>query len=231
MIAVAQNELYRLRTVRAWWLTLPAAVALCLTAGMIDQTLWTFVVGAVVFLVGVVGTAQHYQHGTAILLFLARPQRLTVLLGHTLVYAALGAAVAAITGLGLVARQEWSTYGATIGGACLLAAFAVANAAIVRRPVWIISGYGSWLLVGELLLGQLQMPGPFTGYLAASVEGPASLLILAAWTTLAMLVAARAVERDVPEENDLARVCGAGVLCLCSPARASAGNGRKRGFL
>jgi hypothetical protein len=197
MTEVIRAELYRMYTLRSWRLALPAAALICLLAGLADTGAWTFLVGTMVFLLGVVGGAQHYQHRTAILLFLARPKRLTVLAGQAVAYGLVGGAFAGLTGVGALANGDFAQYAFTGIAAALMTVFAVANAAILRRPVWIIIGYGLWFVIVELLIFQGEFPGPFMGYLAVMISEPMKLLALVFWTVVSLAVAVRAIARDV----------------------------------
>jgi hypothetical protein len=197
MIPVIRTELYRIRTVRSSWLALVAAAVLCTAAGVVRTGMWSFLVGAIAFLLGVVGAAQHYQHRTAVLLFLARPRRLTVLSGQLLAHATVAVVFAAVTGVAALIRGELRGYLITIGATALITMFAVANAVILRKPVWVIIGYGLWFLFVEGLVGQFHLPGPFSGYLIGTLKDPWWVGVLAFWSVLATLVAAHSVNRDL----------------------------------
>lgn len=82
----------------------------------------------------------------------------------------------------------------------ILAVFAAANAAIVRRPSWLFLGYAGWFVFVEGLLGRLEAPLPFSAFLGAGAGAHRSLMIAAAWTVLACAGAVIAVRRDLPSD-------------------------------
>jgi len=197
MTAVVRTELYRLATVRSWWLSVVGACALTTLVAFGESGPWAGLVGMVTFLFGVVGAAQHYQHRTAFLVFLARPRRLAVLAGQTVAYAAAALLFAAATGLPVLAQGRVDDYACTVLGAPLLAVFAVANAAILRRPIWIIIGWGLWFVIVDALIGRLEIPLPFSSYLNGSVRDHTMGIALIGWAAVSLGAAGWFIRRDV----------------------------------
>jgi hypothetical protein len=200
MSTVLKTELYRLRTVRLWQLSLAGALVAAVAAAFMQADGWICVVAGATFGFGVVAGTQHYQHRTAVLMFLAQPRRWPLLAGQALTYAVAFTALAAVTGLPLLGRQP-DDYVGTVVATPFLAVLAVALAAILRRPIWILAGAFGWFVVVEVLIGRLQLPGPFTGYLLAAAQKDLKMLVaLVGWTVLAVGVAVRAIGRDLAGE-------------------------------
>jgi len=198
MIAVIRSEIYRFRTVRSWWLSLIAAAAATAAMGYYGDAAWAGLVGMVTFLLGVVAAGQHYQHRTAVLMFLARPRRVAVLAGQALTYATAAGAFAAVTGIPVLLTGHPDEYLVTVIAAPVMAVFAVANAAILRRPIWIIAGYGVWFAAVEGVAGRLSLPGPFSGYLRGTAQTDLGMLAaFVCWAVLAAAAATWALRRDV----------------------------------
>ena len=197
MIAVMRSELYRLATIRMWWLSILGAGVLTTGVGLLGDAAWALVLGMAVFGFGVVFGTQHYQHRTAVLVFLAKPWRVPVLAGQTLVFALGMTAFAMVTGLPTLAGDPQS-YVLGVMVTPPLAIFAVANAAILRKPIVILAGYGGWFLVVEVLLGQLRLPGPFTAFInAAARSSPLMVFVSAFWAVAATAAAWWAIRRDM----------------------------------
>jgi hypothetical protein len=97
----------------------------------------------------------------------------------------------------VLAAGETAQFRSTLVVVPLMALFGVANATVVRRPTWLLLGYAGWLIFVEGLIGKLEQPVPFSAFLAAGAGDRRSLLIVAAWTVLAMIGAAVAVRRDL----------------------------------
>ncbi|MEV8515366.1 hypothetical protein [Dactylosporangium sp. NPDC051484] len=194
---VVQAELYRLGTIRSWWVSLLAGWMLMLLIGVLGAGEWIFVVGLVAFVIGVVGGAQHYQHRTAVLVFLARPHRVVVLAAQALAYGLVAAVVTALGGLTRLVFGDWRTCLWAVLAAALLAVFGLANAVVLRRAIWIIVGYGVWFLVVEAFLGLLARPLPFSSYLGAASGRTGALAVLAGWVLASLAAAGALTRRDV----------------------------------
>ncbi|MGY3518231.1 MULTISPECIES: hypothetical protein [Micromonospora] len=199
MTAVARAELHRLATIRSGWLSVLVLTLFGLLLGTVDEASWALLVGLSAFALSVVGTAQHFPHRTAVLLYLGQPRRLTVLAGQVLAYALTATAVAAVSGV-MVAVGATGTYVATLVAVPAMAAFGVASAAVVRRPIWVFLGGAGWLVFVEGLLGKLRAPLPFSAFLDGTAGDRAALLVLAGWTATALVAAGWGVGRDVTGE-------------------------------
>lgn len=197
MIAVMRSEFYRLCTVRSWWLSLIGAGLLTTAVGVLGDGPWAALVGMATFGFGVVAGTQHYQHRTAVLLFLARPRRLSVLFGQIVTYVAAATAFAAVTGVPVLFSQP-AAYLTTIMATPFLAVFAASNAVILRRPIWILAGWGGWFVAVEVLAGRLILPGPFAGFLRGGSQSSLTYFaVLVVWAVASAIVAGWAVRRDL----------------------------------
>jgi hypothetical protein len=88
-------------------------------------------------------------------------------------------------------------YRATLTAVPLAAIFGVANATVIRRPIWLLGGYAGWLLFVEGLIGKLESPLPFSSFPTAATGDPRHLLILLGWTVAALLAAVWSITRDL----------------------------------
>jgi hypothetical protein len=195
--AVLRSELYRALTLRSSVLSLAGVVALGLAFGWFSADMWALLVGLGAFAVGVVGTAQHVQHRTAVLLHLGQPHRLRALAGQVAAYVLIGLAVAALSGVSVLAGGKLDRYTAALVAVPVMAVFGVATAAVVRRTTWLFLGCAGWFVFVEGLLGRLKQPLPFTTFLDGSTGDGRALAIFVGWTALALVGAAVAVHRDL----------------------------------
>lgn len=196
MIAVVRSELHRSLTVRSSWVSMAVAAFLGAATGWLSADFWTLFSCLGTFGVAVLGTAQHYQHRTCVLLFLGQPHRLRVLAAQCVVAAVLGVGLAAVSGIVVLTSGETEQYRSTLIMASLMGIFGVANATVVRRPLWLLVGYSGWLVFVEGLLGKLERPLPFSSALTAAAGEPRSLLVLLAWTVAALVAAGWFIRRD-----------------------------------
>jgi hypothetical protein len=81
--------------------------------------------------------------------------------------------------------------------AVALAVLGAATAAIVRRAVPLVVGFGVWVIFIEAMFGKMEQPLPFSAYLDAATGNVEKLLILLGWTLAAVLGALVAVHRDL----------------------------------
>ncbi|GAA4607832.1 ABC-2 type transport system ATP-binding protein [Actinoplanes octamycinicus] len=198
MIAVLRSELYRTLTVPASLIALAGFGLLAALTGWFDEDFWSLLAALGTFSTAVMVTAQHYQHRTALLVFLGRPQRLTVLAVQCVVAVLIGVLLVAVSGITVLRSGEGSEqYFTTLAATPLIAVFGVANATIVRRPLWLLVGYLGWLVFAEGLIGRLESPLPFSSFLMASAGDPRALFALACWTGAALPVAAWSISRDL----------------------------------
>ncbi|MDG4790661.1 hypothetical protein O7626_32935 [Micromonospora sp. WMMD1102] len=197
MIALVRSELYRMATIRSSWVSIAVFGVLGALFGAVNVDAWALLAGMGAFGFGVLGVSQHFQHRTAVLLYLARPNRLTTLLGQLLAGIVVAVGFAAVSGLPVLAKGDLTQYRNTLAIVPLLAVFGATNAAVLRRPTWLFLGYAGWFVFVEGLLGRLTAPLPFSSFLGAAGGDRTSLLVAAAWTLLALLAAAITVHRDV----------------------------------
>ncbi|MFI7597520.1 hypothetical protein [Actinoplanes sp. NPDC049681] len=197
MIAVLRSELYRSLTVVSSWVSLAGFAFLAAITGWFSEEFWSLLAGLGAFGIAVMVTAQHYQHRTALLLFLGRPQRLRVLAVQCVVAALLGLVLVAVSGIPVLMAGKTGWYASTLTVAPLIATYGVANATVVRRPLWLLAGYVGWLIFAEGLIGRFEEPLPFTSFLSASSGSTKGLLALLAWTAAALPVAAWSIRRDL----------------------------------
>jgi hypothetical protein len=197
MIAVLRSELYRTLTVLSSWVSMGVSLALGLLFAWFSEEFWSLFAGLGAFGVAVVVTGQHYQHRTAVLLYLGQPRRLRALAAQCLSAALITTVLTAASGLPLFAADEGGQYLATLTVVPLIAAFGVANTVLVRKPIWLFAGYAGWLLFVEGLINQLDGSLPFASFLQAATGDKEQLVIFVGWTAVALAVAAWAVRRDL----------------------------------
>jgi hypothetical protein len=197
MIAVLRSELYRTLTVLSSWVSMSASLALGLLFSWFSEEFWSLFAGLGAFGVAVVVTGQHYQHRTAVLLYLGQPRRLRALAAQCLSAALFATLLAAVSGLNLFSAGESGQYFATLSVVPLIAFFGVATTTVVRKPVWLFAGFAGWLLFVEGLIGRLEGSLPFSSFLQAATGDSQQLAIFAGWTAAALLGAAWAVRRDL----------------------------------
>ncbi|WIN00308.1 hypothetical protein ACTOB_004006 [Actinoplanes oblitus] len=197
MIAVLRSELYRALTVPSSIIALAGFGFVAALTGWFDEDFWALLAGLGTFSTAVMTTAQHYQHRTALLVFLGRPQRVGVLAVQCMVAVLMGVVLVAVSGITVVFSGEAAQYVRTLTATPLMAIFGVANATIIRKPLWLLVGYLGWLIFAEGLIGRLEEPLPFSSFLMASAGDTRGLLALAAWTVAALPVAAWSIRRDL----------------------------------
>ena len=197
MIAVLRSELHRSLTVRSSWVSLGVATVLGATMGWLSEDFWSLFSCLGTFGVAVMNTGQHYQHRTSVLLFLGEPHRWRVLAAQCVAAAVLGLGLTGVSGAVVLLTGEADHFRSTLTAIPLLAAFGVAAATIVRRPLWLLAGFSTWVLFVEGLLTKLEGPLPFSGALMAASGDLRGLLVLAAWTVVALLAAGWFVRRDL----------------------------------
>jgi hypothetical protein len=197
VIGVLKSELYRTLTIRSSWVSMGVAGAIGLVFGWFSDDFWALFAGLGAFGVAVVIASQHYQHRTAVLLFLGQPRRLRALAAQCLVAVVLTLVITAVSGLTQFTTSSGNRYVSTLTVVPLVALFGVANATVIRKPVWLLGGYAGWLIFVEGLIGKLESPLPFSSFLEAAAGDPKDLLNFAGWTVGALLVAAWSIQRDL----------------------------------
>lgn len=197
MIAVVRSELYRGVTIRSSWLALIGFAFLAALMGWFDDNFWSMFAGVGAFGLAAIVTAQHYQHRTAILLFLSRPHRFRVLAAQCLSSAVFGLVLAAGSGLAVLFGGDASQYRSTVLVSPIMAIFGTLCVTVVRRPLWLFAGLFGWLLFVELLINQGENGLPFAAFMLAAGGNTKALLWLLAWTAVAVPPAAWAITRDL----------------------------------
>jgi hypothetical protein len=196
--AVLRSELRRTMMIRSSWVSIAATIAAGLTFGGFSVDFWSLVAGVGAYGIAATTTAQHYQHRTAVLLFLGRPHRLRTLAAQCLAAAIITTITTALSGLLVLSEGgEQPQFDTTLLVVPLITFFGVAVATVVRRPSWVLIGSMVWLIFAEGLLGKLNAPLPFSAFLTASTGNSQHLLIFLAWTAGALVVAGYSINRDL----------------------------------
>jgi hypothetical protein len=197
MITLVRSELYRMATIRSSWLSLALFGVVAASSGVADDSWWALFAGIGAFGISVLTVTQHYQHRTAALLYLARPNRFQVLLAQVVTTVAVGWGLAVVSGLPALFKWGGERYFATLTVVPVMAVFGAALAAIVRRSAWLISGFGVWFVIVEGIATQFKWPLPMTSYLGASRGDAFGLEVFIVWAGGALAVAAVALRRDL----------------------------------
>ncbi|MEV0609438.1 hypothetical protein AB0I61_24010 [Polymorphospora rubra] len=197
MLAIIRSDLYRMATIRSSRISLIIFTALSTLIGWVNPDAWGLLAGMVAFGLAAMIVAQHYQHRTAALLYLAVPKRVAVLIGQLVVAAVVATSFVAISGLTLLVAGEANRYQNLLIVAPVMAIFGAAGAAVVRRSTWFFFGCAGWFIVVEGLIGRLQTPLPFSAFLGAGSGDPRALLLASGWAVLACIAACIAVGRDL----------------------------------
>jgi hypothetical protein len=198
VIAVLRSELRRTMMIRSSWVSIALTIAAGLTFGVFSVDFWSLFAGVGAFGIAATTTAQHYQHRTAILLFLGRPHRLRTLAAQCVAAAVITTITAALSGLSVAGGGgEQEQYDTTLLVVPLITFFGVAVATVVRRPTWLLIGSMVWLLFAEGVVGKLDAPLPFSSFLTASTGDQKHLCIFLAWTAGALVVAGYSINRDL----------------------------------
>ncbi|MFI2713575.1 hypothetical protein ACH495_25970 [Micromonospora sp. NPDC018662] len=197
MWAVIRSDVYRTATIRSSRISLLVLAVLAALLGWVNVDAWGLLAGMAAFGLAAMVVAQHHQHRTAVLLYLAVPRRVAVLAGQLVAAAVVATGFVAVSGLTLLARGEPDRYRHLLLVAPVMAVFGAAGAAVVRRSTWLLLGSAGWFVFVEGLLTRLEAPLPFSAFLSAGAGEPRGLLIASAWASLACVVATVAVGRDV----------------------------------
>ncbi|MEH1016257.1 hypothetical protein V6U90_24510 [Micromonospora sp. CPCC 206060] len=200
MTALVRGELYRVATIRSSWISTAVLGALTMMLGWLSVDMWKLLVGVGAIGLATMQTAQHYQHQTAVLLHLGRPHRVLVLVAQLIASVIVTVAFAALSGVTVLGKGHVEQYRDVLVVVPLMAVFAAAAAAILRRPMWLFLASGAWFIIIEGLISSLEKPLPFTAFLQASAGDRLHLLIFAGWATLAVVGAAVAIHRDLVGE-------------------------------
>jgi hypothetical protein len=197
VIRVVLSELHRTLTVRSAWLSMTCYATLGIATGWFSQEFWALFISVGAFAVTAVTTAQHYQHRTAVLLFLGQPHRLVVLVAQCLVGTALALVTAAVSGIIVVGQGDGGVFRYTLMAVPLIAVFGVANATLVRRPTWLFAGWALWMIAVEGVIGQFQSRLPLSSMLIGASGNAVYLRAFAVWTALFLAGAIWSIRRDL----------------------------------
>jgi hypothetical protein len=197
VIAVLRAELYRTVTIRSSWVAVAVAIALGVVFDWFSPEFWTLFAGLGSFGVAVMSASQHYQHRTSVLLFLGQPRRLLVLAAQCLCAMLVSLLIAGVSGLVIIQGGDVARFRSTMAVVPLMAIFGVANATIVRRPLWLFAGYAGWLLFAEGLIGKLDSPLPFSSFLLTAAGDHRYLMAVLGWTAASVLAAVWSIRRDL----------------------------------
>lgn len=197
MIAVLRSELNRTLTVPSSWISIGAAVVLGMSFALFSVDFWSLFAALGVFGIAVVTTTQHYQHRTSMLLFLGQPRRWVVLLAQCVATTLIGLVVATVSGVTTLLSGDYGQFAGTMAAVPFLAVFGVAGATVLRHPVPLFLGYGTWFVFVEGLAFRFQQPLPFTTFMSAAGGNPRGLLFFTGWTVLALAVALWSIRRDL----------------------------------
>jgi len=197
MIAVVRSELYRLSTTRSNALSLAIFSGLGVALGTIGADFWALLAGVGAFGFGVTGISQHYQHRTAVLLYLARPRRILVLLAQLVTAVIVSVGFTAVSGAVVLIQGDRDRYLITLVVAPIMAVLGAAAAAIARSATFLFVGFAAWILFVEAMYGKLQQPLPFSAYLDAASGDVHKLVILLGWTGATVVGAIIAIRRDL----------------------------------
>lgn len=197
MIRVVLSELYRTLTVRSAWLAMTGYATLGIATGWFSEEFWALFITIGAFAVTAVTTAQHYQHRTAVLLFLGQPHRLLVLAAQCVVGAVVALVTAAVSGVIVLGEGEGVVFRNTLLAIPLIAVFGVANATLVRRPTWLFAGWALWMIAVEGVIGKFQSRLPLSSMLIGASGNSRYLLAFAEWTAVFLAGAIWSIRRDL----------------------------------
>jgi hypothetical protein len=198
MIALVRSELYRMATIRSSWVSIVLFGALAASFGVLNAYWWALFAGIGAFGISVFTVAQHYQHRTAALLYLARPKRFPVLLAQVVTTVFVAWIFTAVTGIAALLKDgDAATYRHTLTVIPIMAVFGAATAAIVRRSSWLLYGFAVWFVLVEGMVGQMKWPLPISSYLDAAKGDPYGLEVFLVWAVVTLAVAILALHRDL----------------------------------
>ncbi|MEV4628673.1 hypothetical protein AB0J90_20625 [Micromonospora sp. NPDC049523] len=197
MIAIVRSELHRAATIRSSWVSIAVLGTVGALFGWFNVDSWALLTCLGAFGLAVMTVAQHYQHRTAVLLYLAQPKRVLVLIAQVIASVVVASGVAALSGATVLAKGDLTQYRYTLTVVPVMAVFGAATAAIVRRPTWLFLGCAGWFVFVEGLVGRLKAPLPFSAFLGSGAGERDSLLIAAGWAAVAFVGAVIAIRRDL----------------------------------
>ncbi|GAA1765076.1 hypothetical protein [Luedemannella helvata] len=197
MIAVVRSELYRLSTTRSSAMSLAVVSALGITLGTVSADFWALIAGAGAFGFGAIGVTQHFQHRTAVLLYLTRQRRIPVLLAQLVTALIVSVGFTAVSGASVLARGYHEEYLTTLLVAPVMAVLGAAGGAIARSATVLFVGFTAWIVFVEAAYGRMREPFPFSAYLDATTGDLDKLPVFLGWALAAVVGALFAVRRDL----------------------------------
>jgi hypothetical protein len=200
MLLMMRSQLYRMATIRSSWLSIALFAVLAASFGVLEAYWWALFVGIGTFGISVLTVAQHYQHRTAALLYLAQPKRLPVLISLVVTTVAVTWVFAAVTGIAVLFDDGHLMYERTLFVVPVMAVFGAATAAIVRRSSWIFYGFALWFVLVEGLAGQMRWPLPISSYLDAARGVGFGKFFFVGWAVVALAGAVLALYKDLSND-------------------------------
>jgi hypothetical protein len=197
MITLIRSELYRMATIRSSWVSLALYGAVAASFGILEASFWALFAGLGAFGIAALTIAQHFQHRTIALLYLARPKRLTVLLAQVLTTVLVASLFAALTGIPVLLKGQHQPFNDTLTVVPVMAVFGAGVAAIVRRASWLLFGFAVWFVIVEGIIGKMEWQLPISAYLEAASGDAFGLEVFTVWAIAALAVAVLTLNRDL----------------------------------
>ena len=197
MIAVVRRGLYRLSTIRSSAFSIAVFAAFGIIFSVMSADMWALLAGVSAFGFGVTGITQHYQHRTAVLLYLARPKRLQVLLAQLLTTVIVSLGFAAVSGVVVLFSGDVDVFLRTLTVVPIMGLLGAAMATVVRRATPLVVGFAVWVIFIEAMYFRMEQPLPFSAYLDAAGGNGRALLQFLGWALAAVVAAGFSVRRDV----------------------------------
>jgi hypothetical protein len=196
MITLVRSELYRMATIRSSWVAIASFAFLAAAFGILNPYVWALAAGLGAFGISVLTVTQHFQHRTAVLLYLASPKRLPVLVAQVLTSVAVAWSITVVSGITVLLKGQVAPYFHTLTVVPIMALFGAATASVVRRSSWLLFGFAAWFVLIEGLISQLKWPLPISSYLDAAHGDPFGLEVFTVWSVAALAIAALTLSRD-----------------------------------
>jgi ABC-2 type transport system ATP-binding protein len=195
-MSLVRSELYRMATIRSSWVSIALFGFVAAAFGVLNPYWWALFAGIGAFGISVLTVTQHFQHRTAVLLYLARPKRFPVLFAQVLTTVAVVWVLTAVSGITVLLKSDGLPYRHTLTVVPIMAVFGAATASVVRRSSWLLFGFAVWFVLVEGLISQMKWPLPISSYLDAARGDPYGLEVFIVWAVAALAVAALTLSRD-----------------------------------
>ncbi|MFD0523895.1 hypothetical protein [Paractinoplanes durhamensis] len=190
MTTLLRSELYRMATIRSSWVSIALFGFLAAAFGILDAHFWALFAALGAFGIAALTIAQHHQHRTIALLYLARPNRLTVLFAQVITTVLVSEVFAVLTGITVRLKDgNGQIFTNTLIVVPVMAVFAAAVASIVRRASWMLMGFAAWFVIVEGLVGKLEWHLPISAFLKAAAGDGFGLEVFIVWAVTALGVA------------------------------------------